>query len=288
MVAVLAGLACSAQLAAAFLDGHRQDPTQLAAVMSVPSAGEDLERPATGVKAQSGPLTVWYLGHCGFAVKAGDKVLVFDYVSNLGTPSADPAAGGFDDGTIEAPDLEGLETFVFASHAHRDHFDRAIMDWAGGGEGVHYFFGWEAGDVAEHHYMVGPNASAEVSGVKVYTVNSVPDGIPEVAYLVEVDGMWIYHNGDHFVRNDEDLDYLAGISSEIDLAFVPGFAAPGAPFFEKGMRFLERFKPRIVFPMHRGGDEEAAQEWAQVLADRGMVLDLRFPQARGDRFDLEG
>jgi L-ascorbate metabolism protein UlaG (beta-lactamase superfamily) len=105
---------------------------------------------------------------------------------------------------------------------------------------------------------------------------------------VEVDGIWIYHNGDHFTRGDEDLDYLGGISSEIDLAFVPGYPASGAPFFEKELRFLKRFRPRIVFPMHRGGEEEAAQEWAQVLLDRGMALDLRFPRARGDRFDLEG
>lgn len=267
--AILLGLAGSAQPAAS----------------EIPVGPEPLPG---GSGLQNQAVTVWYLGHCGFAVKVGDKLLVFDYVSNLGSPPADPDAGGLDDGTIAPADLEGLEVFVFTSHSHGDHFDRTIMEWAGGGEGVHYFFGWEAGDMADHHYMVGPNASAGVSGVKIYTVNSVPDGIPEVAYLVEIDGIWIYHNGDHFARDDEDLEYLAGISSEIDLAFVPGYAASGAPFFEKEMRFLERFKPRIVFPMHRSGEEEAAREWAQVLSDRGMTLELRFPQARGDRFDLGG
>ena len=31
-------------------------------------------------------------------------------------------------------------------------------------------------------------------------MNSAPDGIPEVAWLVEVGGLWVYHNGDHYLE----------------------------------------------------------------------------------------
>ena len=34
-------------------------------------------------------LKVWYLGHCGFAVSTGTKLLVFDYLSPRGSPAAD-------------------------------------------------------------------------------------------------------------------------------------------------------------------------------------------------------
>jgi len=55
--------------------------------------------------ASPSPLTVWYLGHCGFAVQVGEKLLVFDYLSDMGTPSRDPDAGGLADGVIEPADF---------------------------------------------------------------------------------------------------------------------------------------------------------------------------------------
>jgi hypothetical protein len=50
-------------------------------------------------------LTVWYLGHCGFAVQVGVRLLVFDYQEEYGTPAIDGGAGGFADGRIDPEDL---------------------------------------------------------------------------------------------------------------------------------------------------------------------------------------
>jgi hypothetical protein len=44
-------------------------------------------------------------------VQVGRKLLVFDYLSERGTPAAEPGAGGLDDGTIEPDNLEGLEVY---------------------------------------------------------------------------------------------------------------------------------------------------------------------------------
>jgi L-ascorbate metabolism protein UlaG (beta-lactamase superfamily) len=260
-----------------------------------PSHSESRDQAASGAASHPGPgaaapvvtdPTVWYMGHCGFAVQVGARLLVFDYVPNLGTPSPTPGAGGFADGVIEGADLRGLEVFVFASHDHGDHYHPVILDWDDGGRGIHYFFGWQEGDDPSHHYMLGPGATVEVDGVRVYTVTSEPDGIPEVAYLVEVGGLRVYHNGDHFTEGPEDLEYLAGITPEVDVAFVTGVPMPGARFFEKGMAFLERFRPGAVFPMHQGGREEVLEAWAAVPAERNMGLNVLLSRARGDRFEV--
>jgi L-ascorbate metabolism protein UlaG (beta-lactamase superfamily) len=263
--------------------------------VDVPSSAGSQDGALDGSPSSLPSATVWYLGHAGFAVKVDHKLLIFDYVPKLGTTSTDADADGLDDGYIRPSDLEGLEVFVFVSHHHGDHYHREIFTWKNKVKKIHYFFGWlgtwEAENYPDHHHMAGPRATAEVDGVRVFTVNSKADGIPEVAYLVEVDGLWLYHNGDHFTQDDEDLEYLAQITSGLEMAFVTNATGDeGRRLTEKVIRFLERFQPRVVFPMHRGfrgGEEEAHEEFAEMLTRRGMTLDVRLPRVRGDRFEVE-
>jgi len=39
-----------------------------------------------------------------------------------------------------------------------------------------------------------------IRGVEAYTINDHHDGVPEVAYLVETDGVVMYHSGDYVGR----------------------------------------------------------------------------------------
>lgn len=232
------------------------------------------------------PSTVWYLGHSGYAVRVENRLLVFDYTQNQGSPSASPGAGGLADGLIDGSDLEGLEVFVFVTHSHGDHFDRVIHSWASGVGEVHYFFGWAAGSDSGHHSLVGPRATAAVDGVRVWTVNSNPDGVPEVAFLVEVGGLWIYHNGDHYTPDVDDLEYLSSVTPRVDVAFLPGVARYRNSWVEKGISFIERMNPGIVFPMHLANREEGFREWAAIVNREGFTPEIRFPRARGDRFEI--
>lgn len=53
-----------------------------------------------------------------------------------------------------------------------------------------------AGDDSSHHYLVGPRAELKSGGLEIATINSHHSGVPEVAWLVKVDGIVLYHNGD--------------------------------------------------------------------------------------------
>jgi L-ascorbate metabolism protein UlaG (beta-lactamase superfamily) len=239
-------------------------------------------------------LTVWYLGHCGFAVQVGTRLLVFDYLSERGTPALDRQAGGLGDGVIEAADLEGLDVYVFVTHSHEDHFDPAVLAWedelgatdAGSGEAgsIHYFFGWEAGSNPEHHYLVGPRATAEVDGVEIYTINSHHSGVPEVAFLVHVDGRWIYHNGDYRQDYVPDFEYLATLTDHMDLVFHAGLTNEEWQYTHQGYSLMEHFQPDAFFPMHFGGNEEEMEAFPRVMAERGYDTPIPVPRRRGDRW----
>lgn len=230
--------------------------------------------------------TVWYLGHCGFAVQVGRRLLVFDYVSDRGSPAADPRAGGLDDGVIQAGDLDGLDVYVFATHFHSDHFDPAILEWAEGADRAEYFFGWEAGDDARHHYLVGPRATAEVDGVRVYTINSHHSGVPEVAYLVQVDGVWIYHNGDYRQDYVSDFEYLSTLTTHMDLVFTAGLHDERWQYTHQAHYLLDHFEPDALFPIHHGGAEENGAEFARAMARRGYETFIPVPRRRGDRWEM--
>jgi L-ascorbate metabolism protein UlaG (beta-lactamase superfamily) len=234
------------------------------------------------------PLTVWYLGHCGFAVQVGEKLLVFDYLSDRGTPSRDPEAGGLTDGAIEPADLEGLDVYVFVSHAHSDHFDQAILEWEGQVERITYFFGWDAGDNPDHHYFVEPRSTAEVGGVEVYTIYSHHDTVPEVAYLVHVDDCWIYHNGDYLQDYIADFEYLHTLTDHLDLVFTAGTHDERWQYTHQVQYLLEHFSPEVLFPMHMGGSEEDAADFPEVMAERGYESVILVPHRRGDHWVIGG
>ena len=65
------------------------------------------------------PLAVSYLMNSGFLVRCGRTLLVFDdYMDEAGVVEAAIAAGDFD------------QLYIFASHAHFDHFDEHIRAYA--------------------------------------------------------------------------------------------------------------------------------------------------------------
>ena len=74
--------------------------------------------------------------------------------------------------------------------------------------------------------MPAPRASKTLNGMEVFTVNGEHDTVPEVAYLVKVDGLSIYHSGDYMGPIDRfrgDMDYLLDKAGTIDIAFIGKF-----------------------------------------------------------------
>jgi L-ascorbate metabolism protein UlaG (beta-lactamase superfamily) len=126
-------------------------------------------------------------------------------------------------------------------------------------------------------------------------VNHEFDHIPEVAFLVEVDGITLFHSGDHGSTRDElnlqfkeNVDYLADLDLQVDFAFLSIFGRRGGGIVNRGDLYtIERLRPGITFPMHRGGAEDAYRDWARAVTDTRPGTEIRFPSRRGEVFIYE-
>jgi len=259
-----------------------------------PQSGQQtgLQGPYFG-QTSPGEATIWYLGHCGFAVKTETKLLVFDYVKKpmrrddpAPQPPAQPALSN---GWINPEEIKDLDVVVFVSHNHGDHYDEVIRTWAKTVKNIHYVFGWDAGTGANIHSLAAPRASAKFDGLEIETVNSHHSGVPESAFLVKADGLTIYHNGDYVGRMGDyntapsnvpaDMDYLKTKFKTVDILFLDAFVA------DYQIQILQSLKPNVLFPMHYGGQEEKLEGFAADLKKAGVEIPVYCPAKPGDRFE---
>jgi len=132
--------------------------------------------------------------------------------------------------------------------------------------------------------MVGPRAHTQSGDVEVYTINSHHAGVPEVAFLVKVDGVTIYHNGDYLASYLEDYEYLRTITHRIDIAFVIGWPFVNHQHFQQAVLLAEMFHPTYVFTINREGDEDKSRQFAELLAEHGVEATVLYAEHRGDDF----
>ena len=230
---------------------------------------------------------VTYLYHSGFLVETERSYMLFDYWKG------------------EIPSLEyKKELYIFASHAHRDHFSEDIFKLENRCEKVKYILSSDIKNStrswakAENVHFMSPHESLDVDGAHVETLFSTDEG---VAFLVKADGRSIYHAGDlHWWRwpgePDEDnewhrkafqkeMTYLAG--KEFDCAFVvldPRQEEAGTWGMDY---FLKTMRSRYIFPMHCWNNYRMIREYkvkndAKYLT--GQIMEITAP---GQEFVLE-
>jgi L-ascorbate metabolism protein UlaG (beta-lactamase superfamily) len=232
---------------------------------------------------------VWYLGHCGYAVKTKSKLLIFDYQEQVRLPDRSgvraPAQRSLCNGWVDPDEIRDLDVLVFVSHSHSDHYDPVIFSWEKRVKKIAYIFGWKERDGGNCHSLPAPRGSLALDGVEIFTVNSFHAGVPESGFLVKLDGLTFFFQGDYIGRmgGDEapltvsdDLNYLKSRYDRIDLLFAH------AGTWEPQLEMLESFRPAMVFPMHYGYREE---RYAHYCVDvRTMFRDTLFfaPQKKGD------
>jgi len=273
-------------LDAGTLDGTGRTALDLALEYSYPGVARVLEaagaRPMPGADARTlasllarplapGEAIVWSLGHCGFAVKTRSRLLIFDYFSR--GPARDRPS--LANGVINPDEIKDLDVVVFVSHAHGDHFDPAILSWREHVEHITYVFGWNARQGDRAIDLPAPRAATTLDGMEIFTVNDEHDTVPEVAYLVRVDGLSIYHGGDYvgaIADRKADMDYLLGKAGQVDLAFVQRIAQ------------AEALLPTVVFPTHAADREYMYGAFAREAEERGLPFRVICPENKGDRY----
>jgi ankyrin repeat protein/L-ascorbate metabolism protein UlaG (beta-lactamase superfamily) len=247
-------------------------------------------------KLGSGEAALWYLGNCGWAVKTKKHVLIFDYWEQ--NPGC--AHPGLLNGHISPDELRNEDVIVFATHQHADHWDRVIDEWAGAIPKITYVFGFRPEDLPESrqagysgpdYVYIGPRQEATVRGMDVRTIAANDAG---VGFLVTVDGVTVFHAGDHAGWADgerdgyfAEIDYLDGLVDSPDVAFVnvTGCHAHDPARLREGTVYtLDTLKPRVAVPTHAGNMEYTYRTVAEELAAEGVTTPIVYPTNPGDSF----
>lgn len=239
-------------------------------------------------------LSVTYLHHSGFLVETDRHILLFDYIRD--NELGDETLGN---GVFHPEAYAGKRLAVFISHHHADHFDPAVFEWAENRPDTLYFVGKDVRRVPENIHvfrMRGGDVKAE-GGVEVTALRSTDDG---VAFIVQTDGVLLYHAGD---LNDwrwegeseadnahmtaaylKEMEKLKGM--RFDAAFVPVDPRQEADMKEGLRGFLASAEAAHIFPMHFWCDFSVCSAVVEdsTLQRNGMIIHQI--AGKGEQFKL--
>lgn len=216
-------------------------------------------------------MIVTFVHHSCFVAETDERVLIFDYFKN---------------GRVKGYNFTGVlpefdkskPLYVFASHAHQDHFDPEIFKWADAYEKIHYILSKDIRRCGayprrngigalekEKITFVQPDKHYEVNDMEIKTLRSTDAG---VAFLIHMENKTIYHAGDlnlwkwdgagDLVNGKEVREYKRAIhkleDDKIDVAFVP-LDSRQKKYAEDGLfYFMEHVDAKVIFPMHMWQD----------------------------------
>ena len=245
---------------------------------------DDLKPRVLTKNMKDGEAVIHYLNHSGYAIETSKHILVFDYFHYYAPPDNLSLLNG----RINMDELKGKKMFVFASHEHQDHYDTTIWKWDSPGNKIQYVMGFKP-EVKYPYVFIEPREEKNIEGVKINAIKSSDAG---VGFLVEADGIVVYHPGDHVNKSPEiaedfksEIDYLANLKKEVDIAFFPvaGCGFPDLEIVKAGNFYvMETLNPDISFSMHAdmeqcsGFSKEVCQKFPEKLSNYA-----KFP---GDRF----
>jgi ankyrin repeat protein len=237
---------------------------------------------------KKGEATIWYLKHSGWAIETKSAFLVFDYWD------ADPAPDEklLSNGHICPEELKGLPVYVFASHDHGDHFDRQILEWKKVIPNITYIFGFETAE-NDGALSLAPRTQKTIGPLAVTTIKANDAG---VGFAVQVDGLTIFHAGDHsnntleMAGNDffPEIDFLARKGIRPDISFflnMYGCGSTNPEAFQKGIFYaVDKLKIKSVLPMHGGDKEWVYGNLVEDVAKSGIKVQVGAAVNQGDRF----
>ncbi len=195
-----------------------------------------------------------WLGHDGFRINAS-KTIYFDPFQITGGPGA------------------GL---ILISHDHFDHCSPEDVAKIQNEKTVIVTEPNSAKKLSGEIKTVKPGETLEIEGVKIEAIpsyNTDKDFHPKknnwLGFIVEVDGVRIYHTG--------DADFIPEMKSmKVDIALLPvsGTYVMNA---DQAIEAALAIKPKVAIPMHYGaivGSEEDAKKFKQALEGKVEVVIL--------------
>ena len=237
---------------------------------------------------KKGEAFIWYLKHSGWAIKTKSALLVFDYWDNDPAPDEKLLANGH----IRPEELKGRPVYVFASHDHGDHFDPRILEWEKTNPNITYIFGFEP-ETKEGIVSLAPRVQKTVGPLTVTTIKANDAG---VGFAVEVDGLTVFHAGDHSNNKLEtagndffpEIDFLAKKGIRPDISFflnMYGCGSTNPEAFQKGIFYaVDKLKIKSVLPMHGANKEWVYGNLVEGVAQNNVKVQVGAAVNQGDRF----
>ncbi|KPK63612.1 hypothetical protein AMJ83_06195 [candidate division WOR_3 bacterium SM23_42] len=232
---------------------------------------------------------IWHLGHSGWAIKTQHHLLIFDYFTDRNGPL--PTDASLASGYIVPDAIKDENVTVFVTHHHTDHYDPTIFEWQNDLPKIEYVLGFQPSQIDNEYTLIGPHTERALDDMKVTTIRSNDTG---VGFLVEVDGLVIFHAGDHangFMDMSgtytPEIDALADKNMKIDLAFFPivGCRLGTPESVQLGVHYaIEKLNPTIVLPMHARDATYRYREFAEEAATKGYTTQITYATSKGDRF----
>lgn len=235
-------------------------------------------------------MKVVYLGHSGFLAESDRAYYLFDYIRG------------------ELPDFTGEKPlYVFASHAHDDHFRKEIFEKILGTETFRYVLGRDINrrlrrkkgilppGVEKKIVWAGPGEEICFPDCRVYPLKSTDYG---VAFVVrEPDGTQIYHAGDlnwwHWEGEPDDWNRNMEVNYKREIDRIKGqqFKAAFVPLDPRqenaywlGMDyFLKNVEAEHVFPMHFWKDYEVIKRFQN---EHGEYPCIEMIEREGQKYEI--
>lgn len=232
-------------------------------------------------------VSVIYLGHSGWAVKTENNFLIFDYQETWGTKSDMDSTKNLLSGYINPEEIKDNNVYVFTSHSHIDHYDPLILEWEKEMENITYFFGWDFSPDEKYNCLKTPRAVYKDETIEVYTVNSHHSGVFESAFLIKIDGIVFYHNGDYKGDYKNDYEYLKSKTDKIDFAFSNCVPELDCHLYDQPVHLIEQFGIKDFFPMHCRDEKTQFNLLAKMYKEEGVKTKVNCAEIKGEQFNLK-
>jgi L-ascorbate metabolism protein UlaG (beta-lactamase superfamily) len=196
----------------------------------------------------SSPAKITYLTRSGWLAETANHLVLFDYVPYEGKNFDDFVKQEFDNAIKNKKQL-----FIFISHEHEDHFYSRLLDWSKKYSNLEIVLGWNYESFQAGIYKLSGRDEKMIDNLKVavHPANDAGSG-----FLVTVDGLTIYHAGDHAqwlpnLKEDfiKEIKYIKEKVGKINIAFVP-VENRREHVMEGAIAATKMLNPEYILPMH--------------------------------------
>ncbi len=226
---------------------------------------------------------VTYLEHSGFSVSIGQHFLMFDYFRGM-----------FPGNQIK----QHKYSLAFASHSHKDHFNKKIFHMSEYNPGARYVLSDDIKEDRSDAIKMKPGDVWKQDDIEVYAFGSTDIG---VSFGIICEGIKIFHAGDlnlwtwrHQSTKKEieeaiemfekELAQIPLFMDEFDIAFFPVDPRQRKDTGDGACRFLEVVKVAHMFPMHMWNKYNVIDRFMRKYKGDTIIHTLK---EKNQKFDLD-